>query len=235
MNAHDLIQYIFEQNAEDPAASCLHGFQTCPRFKEFAWEYRNKLRSKVRNGRDPDALAAVWCEFALAWWLLQERRFNVLYEPYLKDKQKGPDFAVRFKEYVVFNVEVTRVRSVRESGSKLAEIVCGKLSQMPASAINLLVVVMDHAVPKDADLLNLLKRADCKEEEYFLRQGFGGSKDFLRHCNRLSGVLVRAENSTADSSRLLWLNVRATHRIPGDLRRVLERLPFVDPWQAKPL
>ena len=238
MNAQELIQFIFEQNSEDHAASCLRGFQACPRFKAFAWEYRNKLRSKIRSSRDPDSLAAVWCEFALAWWLLQERRFEVFYEPFLKDKQKGPDFTVRFKGHVVFNVEVTRVRAVRESSTKLAEIVCGKLSLMPVSAINLLVIEIAPALPTDFDLpsllSDLLKRAEGKEEAYFLRQGFGGSKDFLRYWNRLSGVLVGTENTDADTPRLLWPNLRAIHPLPGDLRRVLEGLPCVATLQIRP-
>ena len=81
MNANDLVEYIFEHKLEGLSSVCLQGFQSCPRFKAFASEYRNKLRRKVRGGRDPDALAAVWCEFATAWWLLQERRFRCATNP----------------------------------------------------------------------------------------------------------------------------------------------------------
>jgi len=228
MNTRELVDYIFELRAAPLSESCLHGFQTCPRFKAFAYEYRNKLRRKVRGAQDPDALAAIWSEFSLAWWLLQEQRFHVLYEPALKDKRKGPDFTARFKEQIVFHIEVTRVRSVCEQNAKLTGIVCGKLFQLPAGAINLLVIVTDQLLPKDMDVASLLQRADSKEEEYFLKQGFVSSRGFLRYYNRLSGVLLRTEDASADVSRLLWLNVRATHPLPSDLRRILETLPFVD-------
>jgi len=126
------------------------------------------------------------------------------------------------------HMEVIRARSVCESDSRLARIVCGKLFQMPAGAINLLVIVTDQPLLTDTGLSSLLQRADSKDEEYFLKQGFVGSKGFLRYYNRLSGVLIRTEDALASASRLVWLNARATHPIPVDLRRMLETLPFVD-------
>jgi hypothetical protein len=83
---------------------------------------------------------------AAAYWLLQDRRFALNYEPYNSKKKRGPDYAVTFKS-LAFNIEVTRIgvrnvarpapdppdeapSALQQTNSRLTDSVCDKLGRM---------------------------------------------------------------------------------------------------------
>ena len=80
----------------------------------------------------------------------------------------------------------------------------------PSSAAEMLAPVM----------LSLQNQAAQKDDALFVRRGFAGVRDFLRHYQRLSGALwVAGEPGAARAS--LWRNPQARHPLPADLARVL--------------
>ncbi len=183
------------------------------RFRAFAEAYRDKIRKKVRNTHDPEGLRDVRCELAVAYRLLEEPRFSVLYEPHGTGKQRAPDFTVLYRDHLPFHLEVTRRRarpgdsSMAPDGTggedaRLAGALFAKLGQMQPGAINVLAVSTDGEPLAVDDVVattrSLLLRAAGKEEAVFARHGFTGSRDFLHHYQRLSAVLLLSNDRTGD-------------------------------------
>jgi hypothetical protein len=260
MTADELLIYIFGDQPHALAAQLADWMALAPRFKAFVATYRDKIRKKIRGTRDAEGLRDLLLELETAYILLQEHRLIVEYEKYGVGKARGPDFAVTYKTSIVFNVEVTRMRSsdgnvasaqVTEVGSdfeagatmlapplslsdkqyeisKLIDTVCGKLGQMLASMINVLVVIPDDGRLDNTDvkgaMARLQERAGRKEREFFARKGFSGVQDFYKYYHRLSGVLVRGSLDHGASERpILWVNAQARHPIPADLRVILQK------------
>jgi hypothetical protein len=214
-----------------------------PRFKLFATNYRDKIRKKIRVTQSIAGIKALEVELETAYWLLQEQRFVVTYEPYNSEKTRGPDFAVTFKS-ITFNVEVTRISSgemeqplstaentvtlrldSQQVGGRLMDTVCDKLGQMRPGMINVLLVVVDshsfHVLDISHAMGRLKQRAERKEVSLFGRYGFVNAANFFKYYLRLSGVLVRTVDKMADSS--LWANNQAKHPIPRPIRTILQR------------
>ena len=252
----ELMIHIFGDQPHALAAQLADWMASAPRFKAFVATYRDKIRKKIRGTRDAEGLRDLLLELETAYILLQERRLSVEYEKYGVGKARGPDFAVTYKTSIVFNVEVTRMRSSDSNGeggelerghsplklpppqniekiqqyeiSKLIDTVCGKLGQMLASMINVLVVIPDDGRLDNTDVMvamaRLQERAGRKESEFFARKGFSGVQDFYKYYHRLSGVLVRGSlDHGADKRPILWVNAQARHPIPADLRVILQK------------
>jgi len=200
-----------------------------PRFRAFAEAYRDKIRKKARGLRDDESRRDLAFELAIALRLLEERRFAVEYESYGVD-QRAPDFRVTFRSGVRFNVEVRRLRgSAVTSGTtadpgRLIRAVFDKLGQLPAAMMNVLVIGADG--PSSAAdtlapvMLWLQTRAAQKDEALFRERGFTGTRDFLRHYQRLSGALWLVGEPGAPRASL-WRNPQARHPLPPDLARAL--------------
>ena len=202
------------------------------RFKAFATTYRAKIRAKLKNVRDEEAMKDVRLELETAALLLHEERFTLEYEKYAAFKQRGPDFSVTFKTHTPFNIEVRRIRSVElESADtearigKLMNVLCDKVGQMPPSIINLLWLFAEHSL-SEADLndamLTLRQLAERKTEDFFARRGFASAADFLKQYHRLSGTILRQ----AGANRL-WLNPLARHNVPPEIVTAIQRLETV--------
>ena len=110
MNAIELIEYIFERKDQLPR-TLLRNLESSPRFRKFAYVYRNKIRKKVRDAKyDNEAIKDVLAEITLAYHVLQIDRFSVEYERY-DTKEPHPDLTVTDSELgIVFNIEVKRIR-----------------------------------------------------------------------------------------------------------------------------
>ena len=110
MNAIELVEYIFERKDQLPKAF-LRDLESSPRFREFAYVYREKIRKKIRGAKyDNDAIKNVLAEIKLAYYLLQIDQFSVEYERY-DTKEPHPDLTVTDSEAgIVFNLEVKRIR-----------------------------------------------------------------------------------------------------------------------------
>lgn len=200
-----------------------------PRFRAFAEIYRDKIRKKARGPRDEEGQRDLAFELRVALRLLEERRFAVEYEPYGM-AERAPDFRVTFRTQLRFNIEVRRLRRSAPGDDapmdlgRLIRAICDKLGQLPPGMINVLVLGTDDAVASATDVLSpamrwLEDRAGQKDEGLFTQRGFTGTRDFLRHYQRLSGALWLSGEPIAPAR--LWRNGQARHALPADLSRAL--------------
>jgi hypothetical protein len=245
MPADDLLSYVLPA-PDHPLAPPLGAWLSeSRRFAAFAATYRDKIRKKIRNARDEAAVLDLRSELEMAFLLLAEPRFTMLYEPAGQGKARGPDFSVTYKGVNTFNIEVTRMRAaVRPLGEglpeaarmalehertrdRLQDIVAGKLQQMQAGGANILVVVADGA-PADADdlhaaLAELRLRAEQSDERVLKRGGFRGPPDFFQHYQRLSAVALRRTYRSGSFAAGLWTNSQARHGLIASVQRCLGR------------
>jgi hypothetical protein len=247
MPASDLLPYIFTNTRLPLAVQFAHWVQASPRFRAFAETYRDKIRKKARGITEAEGYRDLQAELATAYFLVLERRFLVEYEKYGVGKQRGPDFSITYKTHIRFDVEVTRLRGLRggQTGAalepgKLVNTLCAKLEQLPPSMINVLVLAAGPELAKDAPYSGddpstgsgqalasglrsavtlLQERAERKDDEFFIRRGFLGARDFLRHYSRLSAIRL----ITPDAPPVLWLQPQARHPLPPDLATLLRR------------
>jgi hypothetical protein len=115
-----------------------------------AWVEANvgKVRKKLRGAADAEARRDVRAELRVAALLLADRRLAVGFEAYGSGRG-GPDFTVRLPGDRSVNLEVTRVR--REPSAIVVErLVLAKLRQLPPSAPNVIVALVEPAREGDA-------------------------------------------------------------------------------------
>jgi hypothetical protein len=225
----ELIAYLFGAEDSSLAAEVGPRLVASPRFRTFAEMYRDKIRKKARGLRDDESRRDLAFELAVAFRLLQERRFTLEYESYGVGK-RAPDFRATFRSHLRFNVEVRRLRrggttsAVPADRAGLIRTVCDKLGQLPPAMINVLVLGADGplfaAEALAPAMLWLQARAATKDEMFFQQRGFTGTRDFLRHYHRLSGVLWLVGAAGAPQASL-WHNSQARHPLPADLARAL--------------
>lgn len=199
------------------------------RFREFATEYRDKIRAKLRSVRDDGGMRDLRAELETAVLLLCDDRFTLEYEAYAASKQRGPDYTVTFKTHTRFNVEVRRIRSAElDAGDaeartgKLMAVLCDKVGQMPPSIVNLLWLTSTPE-PDEAEVtratLTLRQLAEGKAEDFFKRRGFEHAADFLRQYRQLSGIVLRGADG-----HIVWQNALARHKTPPEIVTAIQRL-----------
>jgi hypothetical protein len=185
-----------------------------PRFRAFAEAHRDKIRKKLRTATDAEALKDVRAELQAARLLLADRRFELAFEAYGSGRG-GPDFTVTYRVTQSFNLEVTRLHRVPDT-TRFGESVMAKLRQLPPSLPNVVVVAIDGDSAEALDVAGatreLRARADAKDEAFFARRGFEGTRDFYERYLRLSAVVVWCESATGDARAAMWTNRSA--RIP---------------------
>ena len=222
----ELRAYLFGTDQSLLVAEAGTWLATSPRFRAFAETYRDKIRKKVRGLRDDEAKRDLAFELAVALRLVEEARFTVEYESYGVGR-RAPDFRVTFRTRHRFNVEVRRLRGSApgapiESG-RFIRAVCDKLGQLQPAMINVLVLGADgpssEPDPVGAAMAWLQDRAAAKADTLFVERGFGGTRDFLRHYQRLSGALWLSGEQ--DGPANLWRSGQARHPVPPDLARAL--------------
>ena len=239
MPSTNLLPYIFTNTRLPLAVQFARWVQASPRFRAFAENYRDKIRKKVRGITEAEGYRDLQAELATAYFLVQERRFQVEYEKYGVGKQRGPDFSITYKTHIRFDVEVTRLRGGQAGAypepGKLANTLCVKLVQLPPSMINILVMTADEALSSVDDpsessgpslasglrsaVTLLQERAERKDDAFFTRRGFLGTRDFFKHYSRLSAIRL----ITPDAPPVLWLQPQARHTLPPDLAALLRR------------
>jgi hypothetical protein len=234
-----LLAYLFDDKPHILAESMDGWIDSSRRFKDFATEYRDKIRKKIRITQGDSAINDLAVELAVAYQLIQQKRFTVAYEPYGSQKRRGPDFAVTFKS-LIFNVEVTRIDSSnmkrketpptydpQQVNGRLMDTVCDKLGQMRPEMINLLLIATSSdffaALDLEQALAQLKDRAERKEESLFSRYRFSNTADFFKHYLRLSGLLVHPISQVQST---LWLNNQAKHALPRPIQNILKRELF---------
>lgn len=242
-----LLGYLFDDKPHNLIMPMKNWINLSPRFKAFANTYRDKIRKKIRVTQSHTGVKDLEVELEIAYWLLQEQRFAISYEPYSSEKTRGPDFAVTFKS-MTFNVEVTRM-SFRETeqllsptpsdatsplpdpqlvGSRLMDTVCDKLGQMRPGMVNVLIVVINNNFARMLDInrvmVQLRERAERKEASLFGRYGFVHTADFFKYYLRLSGVVIRAPDDQDGATRsILWVNNQAKHAMPNPIQTIFQR------------
>ena len=227
-----LLAYLFEGAPSALSTSCERWISSSRPFRSFVERYREKIRKKVRVARDEESLGDLQAELAVAYQLVQERRFSVEYEVYTAGRQRGPDFSVTFRDHTHLNVEVTRLRDGRPGNAirlaKLAAAICAKLGQMQPSVVNLLALAMSgepYATGDVSQAAKLLKaRVEAADAGFFQKTGFADGRDFYKYYLRLSGVLLSSPRAEGpDATLALWRNPEARRPLSTELGTILQQ------------
>jgi hypothetical protein len=254
----DLIAYLFEgQLQQQTAAKLLSGelfqwMESSTRFTAFVETYRDKIRKKLRGTRDPESMLDVRGELEVAYGLLNDRRLDVVYEPYASAKRRGPDFSVTYRSNLGFNIEVARIRTTdRFTGSsdgervpnvihgdnltldrerkqeRIVRILMDKLGQMQPGMPNLLVIHTQHQLTGLIDLDNLMQtvktRAEGKDPSFYASSRYTSTADFFKDFHRLSAILLWASEPVLLENQL-WVNKQARPGLPDKVLRLVRSL-----------
>ena len=226
----ELIAYLFGADRSVLAADVGARLVASPRFRAFAEAYRDKIRKKARGLRDDEGRRDLTFELTIASHLLEERRFALEYESY-GASQRAPDFRVTFRSTLRFNVEVRRLRGPASAfgppsdAARLIRVICDKLGQLPPAMINVLVLGaggQSTSDPLAPAMLWLQERAAQRDELLFKERGFAGTRDFLRHYQRLSGALWVVGEPDAQRATV-WRNPQARHPLAAPLATALRK------------
>lgn len=232
----ELVAYLFEGRHSAIAAPLTAWIVASPRYASFVEKYKDKIRKKLRATREASAAADLLYELQIPYWLLQEQRFEVAYEPYLAGKRRGPDYSVTFRANFTFNVEVTHVRNPHRSPAaspageavidfRLVDVLCSKLRQMLASMANLLFVVPAPAALEALDLPAhvawIKDKAERGDPAFYARHRFLNTSDFFKHYERLSGLVLYSPAGERPAS--IWSNPQARVKLPDPVQHFLKR------------
>lgn len=218
---------LVDGRADDIAEELTAWLSGSPRFRSFAELYRAKIRKKLRTAADPEALRDVRAELQVAHLLLADPRIELAFEAYGSGKP-GPDLTISYRGRRSFNLEVTRLRRVPDA-TGFGPPILAKLRQLPPSVPNAVLVAIGGteagALDVGAATSALRSRADSKDEPFFSRHGFEGSRGFYEHYLRLGGVLAWSEGAVGDARAALWINRSARIPLPErDIRAVVRTL-----------
>ena len=219
-----LARELYERDPDDPFARELVAWLAgSGPFRGFAEAHRDKIRKKLRTAGDDDALLDVRAELGAAHLLLADRRIELAYEAY-GSGNAGPDFTLTFRGARACNVEVTRSRRVPDADA-LGWVILAKLRQLPPSVPNLLLIA---AAGKDANALDVAaavrvvrSRAEAKDEAFFARRGFDGTRGFFDRFLRLGGVVTWCEAGSGAGRAALWINGSARIAVPDRAARAI--------------
>lgn len=206
--ARDIVGESGADGIEDELLVWLAG---SARFRVFVEANRDKIHKKVRTAGDADALRDVRAELLAARLLLAERRVELAFEAYGTGR-RGPDFTLTFRGTRTLNLEVTRLRR-QPSPTGLATTILAKLRQLPPSVPNALIMAIDAEAADGVELgtaaRSLRARADAKDDAFFDRAGFEGSRGFYDRYLRLGAVFAWCERAAGDGRAALWTNASA--------------------------
>jgi hypothetical protein len=211
--AHHLLEGVDDVHLGDELGTWL---TESPRFRRFVDVHRDKIRKKVRTAGDEAARADVRAELAVARSLLDDRRIELGFEP-RGATRGGPDFALTYRGHHAFDLEVTRPRHPLDREG-LGTTLLVKLRQLPPSVANVILIVGHDVTAAPVDIATAVRairaRADAKDEAYFVRRGFAGTRQFYERFLRLGAVLVW-DGSRDDGPRItLWRNASARIAVP---------------------
>jgi hypothetical protein len=177
-----------------------HWMEDNSRFQSFVVAHQDKIRKKLSTD-DEEARQDVRAELLVAEHLLLDRRFEVTFEAY-GAQRLGPDLSVAYRTNDRFNLEITRVRTVEGLDvGKLAQVIAGKLRQMPVETANALIVV-GRELGLAAESLPTAAR--------LLRSQMAG--EVAAQYPRLGGVLVLDEAGQPMAAGF-WPNREARHAL----------------------
>jgi hypothetical protein len=223
-----LVRYIAARGRPVLQSELGDWIEASPRFRSFVEANQDKIRKKL-GSTDAAGHLDVRSELLVAWLLLADRRFELAFEAY-GAQRLGPDLTVTYRANLRFNLEVTRLRATPEADPggaepsqgvpRLANIVAGKLRQLPAEVPNALVIVTAGLALEEATLgeaTRLLKQHnDRRDDVFFARRGFRDARDFYAQYLHLSGIVALDEGATGRRA-IFAANREARHPLPGDV------------------
>jgi hypothetical protein len=227
----DLIAYIFEGQPHPISEALEQWMEASARFTTFVETYRDKIRKKIRVTREPESIYDLRGELEVAYCLLNDRRLEVAYEPYASAKRRGPDFTVTYRANLVFNIEVARIRVVRDGvegidparqEERLLRILLGKLGQMQPGMANLLVIHIKEELGRAIDLGRLMQalktRVEKKDPSFYIAKRYPGPAAFYKDFLLLSGILLWSSGGQP------WINKQARPGLPEKVLRLVSSL-----------
>ncbi len=226
-----LTEYLVDGEARQPMEADLAGMLAgSPRFLAFALANREKIRKKLRTAVGEDALRDVRAELRVAQLLLEDPRMELAFEE--GGATGGPDFTIRHRGGRSIGCEVTRMRrpptEVRDARPVLA-----KIRQLRPSVPNVVIVAIDGRRADELDVANgvlrLRRRADAKDEGFFVHHGFTGTRDFYGRFLRLAAVIAWCEHADEGARTHCWTNRSARIAVPErTLRAIVAAVGNVD-------
>jgi hypothetical protein len=243
MLTDELLSYLFDEQPHLLAQAIATWLASSRRFSAFVTTFRDKIRKKLRTAQDEESLLDLRLELETAYLLLRERPLSVVYEPQPSGQIRRPDFAITFTSSLTFMLEVTRLRAMKpEAGfstrspnaptpplvaERLADVVCSKLSQLLPQRGNILLVGVGaaHLTREElrAVMLRVQQRAERDDSTFLQRHHFDDRSDFFRYYQRLSEILVRAQDLEPTEQIVIWVNPQAKHPLAGKVRTVFYR------------
>lgn len=201
------------------------------RFTIFVETYRDKIRKKIRVSREPESLVDLQCELEVAFCLLSDRRLAIAYELYASAKRRGPDFTVTYRENLLFNIEVSRLRveeneleefDIARKQERLLRIVVDKLGQMQTGMANLLVIHTRDELARSIDLDRLMQglkaRVEKRDLSFYNTSTYTSPAGFYKDFLHLSGILLWADSGH------LWINKQARPLLDEKVLRLVSSL-----------
>jgi hypothetical protein len=222
-----LVQHVAQRCRPSLQSELGRWLEDRPRFRDFVSSNQDKVRKKLSSADDEESRLDVRAELLVAYLLLADRRFEVAFEAY-GSHQRGPDLTVTYRSNLRFNLEVTRLRTTSETDSvaRLANVITGKLRQLPADLPNALVItthglaVDEHALAAAPRLLKA--HSDTRDDAFFVRRGLKDARDFYARYLYLSAIVVLDEAPAATVSAL-WLNNEARRPLSKEVLSGLTR------------
>ncbi len=241
MSIDELLLQVVGDDPHTLAPLLRQWMATSRRFRAFAEQYQTKIRSKLRSPTDRESLQDLLLELEIARWLLQEKRFQVIYEGLGLRNSPAPDFTVHFTTKTLFHVEVTRIHAntgEQESDArKVLYVILGKLGQLKAGASNLLMIGLASdrvASLTVAESMKYLKRQIELGDPALLARGqFATPAAFFKQYRALSGILFytlphspphSSLAVSATAATLLWLNPDAIYPLLPQIQTSLQQL-----------
>ena len=228
----DLIAYVFEGQPHLLSGELYQWMVASSRFTAFVETYRDKIRKKIRNTREPESILDLRGELEVACCLLSDRRLAVAYEPYASVKRRGPDFAVTYRENLVFNIEVARMRAeesevavhdLPRKAERFLRILLYKLGQMQPGMPNLLVIHTRKELARSIDLGRLMQeiktRVEGKDPSFYDISRYASPAAFYKDFLHLSGILLWTAGAQ------LWVNKQARPGLAAKVLRLVSSLP----------
>jgi len=196
-----LVRYVAQNSRPGLQSELGHWLEERPRYRDLMAFNQDKVRKKL-NTADEEMRQDVRAELWVAYLLLADRRFDVVLEAY-GAQRPGPDLSVTYRRNQRFNLEVTRLRtSEAPSVSRLADVIGGKLRQLPAEVANALVITGR----------GLGVSADSLEAALKLLRSRGKQKDLAR----LGGVFV-VDEAAEPLAAVFTVNGEARHALTKEI------------------
>jgi hypothetical protein len=209
-----LVDHLFDRAHEaESAAEVTAWLASSGRFRAFAEAHRDKIRKKLRTATDAEARRDVRAELRVAQLLLADRRIELTFEGYGSGRG-GPDFTVAFRGHRSFDLEVTRMRRDPTEATTDGGPLLAKLRQLAPGVPNVLLVAIEGERADAFDIPEAVRglraRADAKEEAFFTRRGFEGTRGFYERFLRLGAAIAWCEALAGGAGgTALWMNPSA--------------------------